>query len=145
MTTRKEDSSTNNVNKSTSEENENTNILFSSEIKNKKNTDTPWSIRGVTSETRVYIAKAAKKEKKKLGEWINEKLLKAAQEVFTGKQFTNITTLTKVGEKEIEEKLSLMENNQKEQNSKIEQLTNLVENIARNQDKPSIFKKIFKI
>lgn len=53
--------------------------------KNKKSTTDIWSIRGVSYETRIAAKKAAKKENKKLFEWVEERLTEAAHAVLTRK------------------------------------------------------------
>lgn len=49
----------------------------------KSSTNRNWNVKGVIPETRVAVRKAAQKEGKKIGEWVNEKLMFAAQETLT--------------------------------------------------------------
>lgn len=56
-----------------------------SKIKSEKSTTSLWSIRGVRYETRIASKKAAKKENKKLFEWVEEKLNEAAHQVLSRK------------------------------------------------------------
>lgn len=140
ITTNKPKSTTKVVKKNTEETPITTKEEICSDKNEKKTTDLPWSIRGVTPETRAYVIKAAQKENKKLGEWINDKLLKSAQEVFLDK----IHPIAKMEDKEVISKILSVENSQLEQNAKIDQLTALVENIVKNQNK-SIFGKLFRL
>ena len=53
--------------------------------KNEKSQTSLWSIRGVSHETRIAAKKAAKKEDKKLFEWVEEKITEAAHQVLSRK------------------------------------------------------------
>jgi len=101
-----------------------------SEKKKKKTTELPWSVRGISHETRNFITKAAKKQKKKKGEWMNEVLLKAAQEVITSK-----AKLPTLPHEDVLKELNAFKKEQTELNSKIDA-------IIEHQSKPLI-KRIF--
>lgn len=105
--------------------------------RNKKHTtEQPWSLRGITKETRTYIEKAAKKERKKIGEWANEKLFKAAQETLSSK--SNLP----VKQEDLFDKFDSIEKAQTEQTEKMEQLTKLLHQLTE-KDKFSLVEKIF--